>query len=334
MPNIKKVAEEANVSTATVSRVINGSGYATEEVKKRVWDAVKRLNYRPSAIARSLKQNKTNTIGVIIPDITNPYFMKIAKGLEEKLYEGCQLLFVSSDENEEKEARLLTMMLEKRVDAILLAPSQSEVESIVNIARSGTPVIIVDRRIKQDEIQLDHFVEENVHISKEVTTQLLVHGHEHIGFIHGGEQISTSAERLQGIREALREHGVNEENEYFFDGRYTEQGGKDAVEYFLSLKTPPSAIFALNNKMSFGALVELNHRNINIPGHIRFASFGELEAAKLLPDPEIIYVQQKPYEMGVAIGERIAEIAEIQGDSSGEYLKVNKIFAPIIKIYH
>jgi len=159
---IKDVALEANVSTATVSRVLNESGFVSDEIKQRVYLAIKKLNYQPNAIARSLKQDKTNTIGVVIPDITNMYYMTIAKGIEDTVQEkGYNLIFCSSNENPKKEKNLLQLLVEQRVDAIVLATAGSNEEKVKEICQSGMPVVLVDRIFEVEGQELDSVTENN-----------------------------------------------------------------------------------------------------------------------------------------------------------------------------
>jgi LacI family transcriptional regulator len=169
---IKKVAAEAGVSTATVSRTINESGYVSEEIKNRVLGAVAKLNYQPSAIARSLKQDKTYMIGIIVPDISNPYFMGISRGIEDVVgREGFQLMFCSSDENPEKESRLLQLLHEKRVDAVVLATSGGNEQMVKRLMNAGVPIVLIDRKLEMDvDFKLDLVAEDNTEGAFRLTT--------------------------------------------------------------------------------------------------------------------------------------------------------------------
>lgn len=310
--NIKQVAETAGVSTATVSRVLNSSGYASDELRSKVMDTVKALNYRPSAIARSLKQDKTYTIGVIIPDISNPYFMQLAKGLEDVVYpNGYHLIFSSSDGIESKEKHLLKMMYEKRTDIIILAVTGKPIEILQEIVASGTPIITADRYLiddqKKKDLYIKTFIEDNCAIAKEVTELLIRQGHKRIGIVHGGNQVSTSKDRLEGIRRAFVEHQLKSSLDMLYDGGFTEQGGVEAADYFMKLDQPPTAIFALNNQMATGVLLKLRELGIMLPRQVKLASYGEIEAARLLPSLKVLYVQQNPYRMGQLIGRYIIE---------------------------
>lgn len=302
---IKDVALEAGVSTATVSRVLNQKGFVSDDIKQRVYLAVKKLNYKPNAIARSLKHEKTNTIGVIIPDISNPFFMKISKGIEDIVQQaGYNLIFCSSDEDPTKEEKLLQLMYEQRVNAIVLATSGSNNKEFVRtIKKAGIPVVLVDRTFDIEGKELDSVTEANKQSMYELTKMLIEKGHRNIGFITGLLNVSTGKERFEGYRLALEEYGIELDDKYIFNGTFTQDDGVRAVDYFLNFAQKPSAILSSNNNMTFGVLLELSKRGYSIPNDMAVASFGDLDAFKLLNSPGIISVVHKPYEMGKKVGD-------------------------------
>lgn len=302
---IKQVAAAAEVSTATVSRVLNESGYVSEEIRARVMAAVNRLNYRPSAIARSLKQDKTFMIGVIVPDISNPYFMGISRGVEDVVGpEGFQLMFCSSDENPEKEKRLLKLLQEKRVDAIVLATSGGNDQMIKQLAESRLPIVLVDRKLDSDEAGriLDLVAEDNTEGALRLTTRLLLDGHVRIGVVNGPTRSSTGRERYMGVLKAMKEYGLKSEP-IVYNGDFSTEDGVRAVRKFISTEKPPTAIISLNNQMSLGVLLEIVRSGLTIPGDMAVASFGEVEAGPLLKESGLYYIDQHPYDMGVKAGE-------------------------------
>lgn len=301
---IKEVAAEAEVSTATVSRVLNESGYVSPEVKERVYQAMSKLNYQPSAIARSLKQDKTFMIGIIVPDITNPYFMGISRGIEDIVgQEGFQLLFCSSDESPEKEASLLQLLHKKRVDAIVLATTGGNTEMINSLMDNGQLIVLIDRRLEQEgeAPALDLVAEDNKHGAYLLTKLLLDEGHTHIGVVNGLTRVSTGRERLEGVLDAMKERGF-ENNVTLYSGDFSTEGGVRAVRKFLKEPVKPTAIVSLNNQMSLGVLLELVGNGLRIPDDMAVASFGEVEAGRLLKNPRLYYVDQQPYDMGTKAG--------------------------------
>lgn len=301
---IKDVAREAGVSTATISRVLNASGFVSEDIKARVHVAIKKLNYQPNAVARSLKQHKTNTIGVVIPDISNPYFMTIAKALEDTVRDkGYNLIFCSSDEKPEKEKELLILLYEKRVDAIVLATSGENENTIGQVNESGIPVVLLDRRTNSNHHDFDFVVEDNVQGAYELTRYLIEQGHKRIGVVNGSMRVSTGYERFQGYKKALATFGIEENINLVYNGNFAQLDGCRAVGYFLNLRKRPTAILSFNNTMSFGVLLELTRRGYRISQDITVASYGEVEAAQLLETPSIVSITQTPHEMGVRVGQ-------------------------------
>ncbi|WP_047982719.1 LacI family DNA-binding transcriptional regulator [Ornithinibacillus contaminans] len=301
---IKDIAKELGISIATVSRVLNDSGYASKEVKQQVLETAKRLNYQPNAVARSLKIDRTNTIGVIVPDISNPYFMTISKGIEDYIEEfGYNLLFVSGNENPEKERKMLQVLLEKRVDAIVLATSGENEETIQQIKDSGIPIVLIDRRINGSSLGLDMVVEDNVQGAYELTTSLIEQGHTRIGVINGSLKVSTGVERYQGFKKAIQAHDITEDKQLVFNGSFLKEDGIKAVNYFFQLEKKPTAILSFNNTMALGAMIQLIKKGYSIPADIVLASYGEVEAAQLLSPSSILMKKQTPYEMGAQAGE-------------------------------
>ncbi|WP_219836233.1 LacI family DNA-binding transcriptional regulator [Paenibacillus sp. R14(2021)] len=327
---IKQVAAEAEVSTATVSRVLNSSGYVSPDVKARVYDAVTKLNYQPSAIARSLKQDKTFMIGVVVPDISNPYFMGISRGIEDVASkEGFQMLFCSSDEDSAKEDRLLRLLHEKRVDAIVLATSGGNGGLIANLIDNGQPIVLIDRKLELSEglPKLDLVAEDNSHSAYLLTKALLDDGHTRIGAVNGPTRVSTGRERLEGVLQAMKEHGL-EDQLLLYSGDFSIAGGERAVRQFLQEVSKPTAIVSLNNQMSLGVLLELVRSGLHIPNDMAVASFGEVESVLLLKQPGFYYVDQHPYDMGVRAGELLLRL--IQKDSGTED-PVTAIFSNEVK---
>lgn len=301
---IKDVAMEAGVSTATVSRVLNESGFVSDDIKQRVNLAVKKLNYQPNAIARSLKQDKTNTIGIVVPDISNSYYMTISKGIEDIVQgKGYNLIFCSSGENPKKEAELLQLLYEQRVDAIVLATAGGNEEMVSKINQAGLPIILVDRTVEIEGQKLDSVTESNIEGAYELTSSLLKQGHRSIGLVNGLLNVSTGKERYEGFKKAMKEYGVEVDTNYIFNGSFTQESGMKAVDYFLNFSQKPSAILCFNNEMTFGALIELTKRGYSVPQDIVVASYGYVEAAQLLKSPGILSLVHKTYEMGEMVGE-------------------------------
>ena len=325
---IKDIAKKSGVSIATVSRVLNNNGYASAEIKEKVLSVAKELNYQPNGIARSLKMHRTSTIGIIIPDISNQYFMKISKGIEDVLQKsGYILIFVSSDENPIKEERTLKVLLENRVQGIVLATSSDNDGIIKQIQNAGIPIVLVDRKFENKKIPLDLVEEDNVEGAYQLTKYLIQNGHTRIGVINGSLNVSTGRERYAGFKKAMQEFGMEEITPLVFDGKFTQADGEEAVARFFTSETKPTAIVSFNNTMTFGAILQLTKMGIKIPDDVVVASYGETDAAQLLTPSGIVSIKQSPYEMGVRVGEIL--LHQLQGKAMKP---IHEIFKPILDV--
>lgn len=304
-PTIKDIAREAGVSIASVSRVLNNQGYASPKMKEKVLKTAKELNYYANDIAKSLKTNKTYTIGVLIPDIANSFFMNISKGLEDAIADTkYNLIFTSGMENINKEEELLHLLIEKRVDGIVLASAGLHTELINNIINNNIPVVLVDRKIEGLENKTDWVIENNIEGSYQLTKKLIEEGHKKIGVISGLIRVSTGIERYQGFEKAMKEYGLEIDSDYIFEGDYSEKAGKDAVNEFLNLSPAPTALLSFNNTMTVGAIKELMKYHTD-EKEFTIASYGKVEFQNYLNNIKLYSVKQNPYKMGNIVGERM-----------------------------
>ena len=299
---IKDVAEHAGVSTATVSRVLNGSPNVKEHLVDRVRRSIVELGYRPNAAARTLKTKKTNAVGILIPDISNPYFMQISKGIEDVIApHGLSLIFASSDEDSEKEAQLLKVLSEDRIDCLVLATAGGNENLIKRINGSGTPVVLVDRLPASLANEMDYVIEDNYDASYRLARHFVEQGARSFGLIHGPMAATTAFQRALGCRAALEDGNIPTERIHEFYGNFSKDAGADGVKEFLSLSRP-DVVIALNNLMAFGAILELAGKGLTVGKDIMFGSYGAVETIPLLPYP-LPYVDQNPRNMGVRVGE-------------------------------
>lgn len=305
-PTIKDIAREAGVSIASVSRVLNSDGYASESMKQKVNEASQKLNYFTNDIAKSLKTKKTNTIGVLIPDIANPFFMDISKGIEDSISDtDFNLIFTSGMEDIDKEKELLELLIQKRVDGIVLASAGVHKDILNNILATNIPIILVDRKIKTIANQVDLVIEDNFEGAYQLTNKLINDQHEKIGVINGRLSVSTGIERFEGYKGLMHDKKIEIDSNYIFEGDYSEESGKKAIQYFSKLPTPPTAILSLNNTMTVGATKELMDSFLQDDDTFTIASYGEIEFQNYLKNIKIYCVKQNPYKMGRKIGEKI-----------------------------
>jgi len=297
MATILDVARLAGVSPITVSRVINRSGYFSEQTRQKVDAAILELGYVPNTLARSLRSKRTNTLALIITDITNPFFTTLARGVEDTASDaGFTVIFCNTDESQEEEDKYLQVLLQKQVDGFLLVPAHSSPESIDLIQKHGTPVVVLDRRVP--EANVDVVRGDSFGGAYQLTRLLLSLGHRRIAIVSGPQAVSTSSDRVSGYQQALKEAGLAGKPSYIFFGAFTQDSGYELTCRALALDPPPTALVAANNFLGIGALKALQASGIRVPADFSLASFDDLPQALLISFPFFTVASQAAYEMG------------------------------------
>ncbi|WP_105616101.1 LacI family DNA-binding transcriptional regulator [Vallitalea okinawensis] len=305
MATIKDVAKEARVSTATVSRVLNGNYPVSQDAKEKVENAIKALNYHPNAVARSLKQNKTYLIGVLVPDIANPYFMDLARGIESVVsVEGYNLVFGSTDEDASKEMNLLRVLNEKRVDAVVVATRQEKPDKINELINQGLNILMVDTYIK--DIKCDYVVEDDYDAAYRLVKHLIEHGHTQIAIVNGLLSVSTSQQRLRAYKDALEEYGIPINDKFLLQGDYNRECSYQSMKQLLKEEVLPTAIFSTNNIMTESVMLAAKEAGLSIPEDLSLVSFGNITLPGLI-EPQLTYIKQNSFEMGKRAGNLILD---------------------------
>jgi len=293
---IRQVADRAGVSTMTVSRVINNSGYISQGARARVEAAVAELGYVPNTLARSLRFKQTKTIGLVLSDITNPFFTTIARGVEDVANRaGFNVIFCNTDESEDKQAQYLTILVQKQVDGVLLVPARSSEEPVGYLRSRNVPVVVLDRRVpecKTDDIRGDSETG-----AAELTQLLLDLGHRRIAILSGPPDVSTAADRVTGYCQALAAAGIQPDVALIFHGRLRQEGGYQMAQQTLALTPRPTAIFAANNFIAIGAYRALRDAGLAVPDDVALVAFDDLPPALVL-EPFLTVAAQPAYEMG------------------------------------
>jgi LacI family transcriptional regulator len=296
MSTISDVAKRAGVSTMTVSRVINSSGYIAQETQERVEKAIAELGFVPNALARSLRFKQTKTIALVLTDITNPFFTTLARGVEDAASEnGFTVMFTNTDESSDEEAENLNTLLQKQVDGVLLVPAGSSNESVTYLQERSIPVVVLDRRVP--DVKVDTVCGDSIPGAYQVTRHLIDLGHRSIAIISGPLHISTSADRAEGYRLAMQEAGLSIDPQWVQHGHFTQDSGYEMAKALLPLQPRPTAILAANNFIAIGAYAALREAELRIPADISLVTFDDLPA-KLMLEPFLTTVDQPAYEMG------------------------------------
>ena len=298
MIKLEDVAELAGVSASTVSRVVNEPDMVKVATRARVEDAIRRLGYRPSRVARRLrvKCGQSTLIGLVIPDLQNPFFADLARGVEDAAQsQGYTVLIGNADEDAEKERRYLEVMGAESVDGVILPPSSESSPAAEELLRNGTPVVCVDRRLKK--LKVDVALVDNVRGAYDAVEHLLGLGHRRIGFIRGKPHLSTSQERLDGYRSALADHGIELDRSLLRSGDSRQASGASLAEEIISEAHPPTALLVGNSMMTLGALEAIQRAGMRIPHDIAVVGYDDMPWA-LAVTPQLTVVRQPGYELG------------------------------------
>jgi LacI family transcriptional regulator len=300
------VAARAGVSTATISRVINSSGYVSDELRERVLKAVTELNYSPNGVARSMSQRRTLTLGLVVPDISNPFFTALARGAEDVgQRSGYSLVLCNTDRDLDKERGYLSVLREKRVDGVMLILAGSETTHVQQLLDGGMKLVLVDR--SSPALKAPSVLVNNQSGVYEATEHLLSLGHHRIAVVTGPSTVNNAIERLGGYEQALEEAGIPIDQALVIPGNFTYDGGRNAGYKLLDALHRPTAVISLNNGMTTGLLMALRERGARIPVDMSVIGFDDLPYFQLLEHP-LSAVSQPMYEMGKRACELLLEL--------------------------
>ena len=293
---IEDVARQAGVSTATVSRVLSGKPYVSDDLRERVLGAVRELNYRPSRVARSLRVQRSSIIGLIVSDIQNPFFTAVVRAIEDAAYlQKYSVFLCNSDEDTQKETMYVELMVAEHVAGVILSPTLGQNDIYRHLAEVGVPAVAIDRRVTN--VDIDTVLVDNVSGARDVVLHLLELGHRRIGAVIGTPVSSTGEERLRGYVEALRIYGLRVEPELIRTGMPRIATGHEFTTELLSLNNPPTAVFTGNNLLTIGALSAIHTRGLRIPEDIALAAFDDMDWTAFVK-PALTVVAQPTYAIG------------------------------------
>lgn len=295
---ISEVAARARVSTATVSRVLARTGKVSDELREKVHRAARELDYRPNRVARNLRVRATRTIGVVIPDIVNPFFTAVVRGIEDALHpEDYTLLLGNSDGRAERERLYLDTLRAEGVAGILFVPSNGRPDAYGSLGRAGIPVVAIDR--SPVGLDVDLVTVTNEQGAHDAVAHLCRLGRRRIAIVGGPWHLNVARERERGYVRALREAGMPAAADLVRHADFREQGGYDAMRSLLDLADRPDAVFVANNLMAMGALHAIGDAGLRIPRDLAIVCFDDVPwGAWLLPP--LTVVDQPAHELGAA----------------------------------
>lgn len=320
MTGIRDVAQKAGVSAATTSRVLTGKGIVSDPLRQRVLAAAKELDYSPNGLARSMSLRRTHTLGLVVSDITNPFFTAVARGVEDSSQAGgYSVVICNSDEQVEKERSYLSVLREKRVDGIILAVSGTEVQHVRRLVEAGVHVVLIDRAVP--ELRLPSVMVDNYGGVLRATEYLLRLGHRRIGVVGGANDASSARERLKGFKAGLTAANIPLDPSLIVPGDFTEEGGHNATLRLWRRGDRPSAIIFLNNLMTTGGLLALRQAGAIIAEDISIVGFDDLPYFELLDRPPTV-VAQPMYELGRYASELLVQSIESKGDLEPQEIRL------------
>lgn len=310
MVKISDVAREAGVSIATVSRALNGLATVDPEYAERVHAAAEKLGYRPNAIARGLRRQKTDVLALIISDVANPFYTAIARGVEDVAQNrGYSVILCNADEDAEKEARYLRVAEVEQVAGVILSP-HSGATDVSRLRAAGVPLVVVDRPLADS---VDSVMVRSAEGARAATRHLLDEGWRHPACITGPDDAATALDRLEGYRLALADSGITTER--FVHERFSQEGGAAAASVLLDGDEVPDAFFVANAQMALGVIAELRQRGIRIGHDVGVITFDDAPWAPFI-DPPISVVAQPAYEIGTRAAELL--LSRVDGSRTGE----------------
>lgn len=294
---LNDIAEASGVSISTVSRVLNGKSEKyriSAETDELVHRIAREMNYRPNQLARGLRLKKTNTIGLLAPDVSNPFFAYVIKRVQKVAHElGYSLVVCNTDETVELEREHVNLLYRKRVDGIIAMPVGTEYDHFEDLLEKDIPMVLLDRCF--DNLPVNTVVVDNYTGAFEAVTHLIETGHERIAFIQGLRGTYTNTERLRGYRDALQARGLTVDETLIVGGDFRQENGFIETKLLLNRTDRPTAIFATSDLITLGALETIAEEGLSVPEDISLLTFDDFDFAPFLKCP--LTAVRQPKEM-------------------------------------
>jgi LacI family transcriptional regulator len=305
MATMKQVAEKAGVSTSTVSHVINNTRVVSPDVRARVLSIIAEMRYIPSAVARSLKNDKTHTIGMMVPNSSNPYFAELIQGIEDAAFKrSYNVILCNAYDDPKKQAAYLRVLMEKRIDGLILVASGADDELALLLRDQSVPIVLVDREVAGVEAD---FIESDHETGGYLATRYLIElGHTDIGCVSGPADLPPARDRVAGYLRALKEAGLKFRLDYLVRSDFTSEGGFRAFQQLLALNQPPTAIFASNDLMAIGGICAASEARLRIPQDLSVIGYDDIALASY-STPRLTTMAQPKYEMGQRVTRLLLE---------------------------
>ena len=321
---IKDIAKKTGLGLATISSFLNG-GNVREANRIKIEEAILELDFEVNEVARGLKMNKTNTIGVVIPELTNNFCAEIITAMEDVLRShGYATIICDCRTDKELEKKAVDFLYRKRVDGIINMPVNSDGAHLISFNRTGKPIVLIDRKI--NGIDCDYVLVDNLMAVKTAIMKLITSGHKTIGMIGGPEDIYTAQERMLGYKLALMEAGIVPEERLIENGDYTIDSGSNCLKKLIENNKDMTAVFVANYEMTMGAVIGINEMGIKMPEELSVIGFDNAEFARAC-NPKLTIVYQPMKE----IGRNVAELIIQRISSRDDEYKIVKLQTEIVE---
>lgn len=319
MVTLKEVAKLAKVSPACVSLALNGKPYVSKQAKEKIYSAVKELDYRPNVVARSLRQKKTGTIGLVLSDIANPFFPEIARGVEQRAQEyGFNVILCNTDADPSWEEKSVNTLFSKQIDGLIITSARS-IDNLKRYSKEDSPIVLVNRDPCPGEF--DFVGIDNVSSARVAVNHLVKLGHEKIAFVEGEPASAASFGRYEGYKMALGKAGVPLRENYVKIGYLRYEGGYRAMASFLKQTPSPTATFCANDMMALGAIDACLEKGVKVPQDMAVIGFDDMWVASL-KTVQLTTVRQPRYQMGIKAIDLMIERVK------GEREKAKRVILP------
>lgn len=310
--NLKELAKLAGVHPSTVARVLNDDPHqrVSEDVRSRIVALAHEYGYQPNHLARSLRTKRSFVVGTVIPDIANPFFAILFRGIEDALAaRGYSVILANTDDDVNREQSSIAMLRGRQVDGLILATARRHDPSIDALAAAGFPFVMVNRHT--DTNAGNAVMPDDYDGAIKAVEHLYALGHRHIAHIYGSDEMSTGHLRRVGYEEGMRRHNLPIDPKLIVSGSFREQGGYEAMQRLLTLAQPPTAVFAVNDLAAVGATRALEERGLQVPRDVSVVGFNDLSTV-VGPSRQLTTLHFPLHEMGRAAGERL--LAELSSE--------------------
>ncbi|RFU60053.1 LacI family DNA-binding transcriptional regulator [Bacillus sp. V59.32b] len=305
MVRIIDVAKKANVSTATVSRVISNSGTVKRETTEKVLEAIELLKYQPNMLARQLRRSETKTILVVIPDITNTFFSKVLRGIEAvAIQNGYQVLLGDALNSVEHESGYLNILRQKKADGMILLTARID-EALLDEIAKEFPVVLACEYMEGSQIPTVSI--DNISSARKATDYLIGLGHKRIGFISGPLNVVLGRDRLKGFKQAMAQRSLPVEPLLVQEGDFSYESGFNMMLKLLAIDHPPTAVFAANDEMAIGAIKAIKSKGLQVPEDLSVIGFDDIKFASIF-EPSLTTIAQPTFDIGSKATELLIKI--------------------------